>query len=57
MSILTPVGKLKPFQSETDKLFVAVHRVGKRRKMIDETGNIFVKVTGRYWKFPEQVSY
>jgi hypothetical protein len=52
-----PVGALKAFQSKTDKLFVAVHRVGKRRKMIDEIGNIFVKVTGRYWKFPEQVSY
>jgi hypothetical protein len=52
-----PVGKLTPFQSSTEKLFVAVHRVGKRRKMIDEIGNVFVKANGRYWKFPEQVSY
>jgi hypothetical protein len=52
-----PVGSLKRFQSETEKLHVIVHRVGKRRKMIDEIGNIFVKATGRYCKFPEQVSY
>jgi hypothetical protein len=52
-----PVGKLKALQSETDKLFVLVHRVGKRRKFIDEIGNIFVKGKGRYLQFPEQVSY
>ena len=47
-----PVGALKVFRSETEKLYVIVHRVGKRRKMIDEIGNLFVKSTGRYWKFP-----
>jgi hypothetical protein len=52
-----PVGVLKVFRSETEKLYVTVHRVGKRRKMIDEIGNLFIKATGRYWKFPEQISY
>jgi hypothetical protein len=34
-----------------------VTRVGKRRRMIDEIGNLFVKASGQYWKFPEQVDY
>lgn len=52
-----PVGALKLFSSETEKLYVSVLRVGLRRKMIDEIGNVFVKAAGHYRKYPEQVSY
>ena len=52
-----PVGSLKRFQSDTELLYVNVHRVGKRRKLIDEIGNVFVKAFNKPWKFPEQVSY
>jgi len=51
------VGTLQRFKSDTDLLYVTVFRVGIRRKMVDEIGNIFVKAFGSYWKFPEQVSY
>lgn len=54
---IKPTGKLKKFISTTEKTHVHVHRVGKRCKFIDETGDIFVKVFGRVLKFPEQVSY
>ena len=54
---LSPIGKLSFFKSASDFLFVDVFRVGRRRKMIDEVGNIFVKVSGRFLKFPDQVSY
>jgi hypothetical protein len=52
-----PVGALAYFKSDTDLLYVSVTRVGKRRRMIDEIGNLFVKASGQYWKFPEQVDY
>ncbi len=52
-----PVGLLKRFTSETELVHVNVTRVGKRRKMIDEVGNIFVKALNKYFKFPEQVEY
>ena len=52
-----PVGTLKRFQSDTELLYVNVHRVGKRRKFIDDIGNVFVKAFSKTWKFPEQVSY
>ena len=52
-----PAGTLKRFQSNSELLYVNVHRVGKRRKLIDEVGNIFVKAFNKTWKFPEQVSY
>lgn len=32
-------------------------RVGKRRIMKDEKGQLFVKINGIYWKFPEEVDY
>ena len=52
-----PVGVLKRFQGDSEPLYVNVNRVGKRRKLIDEIGNIFVKAFGQTWKFPEQVEY
>ena len=54
---IKPIGKLSLYNSDTDSLYVNVYRVGKRRKKVDEVGNIFVKAFNRYWKFPEQVSY
>lgn len=53
----TPKGKLSRFTSSTESESVFVHKVGTRRKYIDETGQIFVKCFNRIWKFPEQVSY
>lgn len=52
-----PVGTLKRFTSATEQLYVTVTRVGKRRKMIDEVGNVFVKALNEYFKFPEQIEY
>ncbi|MFW6100809.1 MAG: hypothetical protein ACOC90_05430 [Bacteroidota bacterium] len=58
MSKVEPQGKLKPYKpkpGENDS--VHVHRVGKRRKYIDNAGHIFVKALGQWWKFPEEVEY
>lgn len=52
-----PTGKLKLFVSDDLPLYVNVHRIGKRRKYIDKNGGVFIRVNGKIWKFPEQVSY
>lgn len=52
-----PVGILKQHKIKLCNSYVNVHRIGKRRKMIDEIGNIFLKVNGHYRLFPDQVSY
>jgi hypothetical protein len=52
-----PFGKLKPFQSASEKLYVHVTRVGKRRKYIDDNGSVFIKAFNKAWKFPEQVEH
>lgn len=52
-----PVGTLKRYQSDKGPLYVNVHRVGMRRKYIDEIGNVFIKAFNKPWKFPEQISY
>ena len=50
-------GKISFFKSDTEKLYVNVHRAGKRRKYVDETGQVFVKVFGHLRQYPQEVSY
>jgi hypothetical protein len=52
-----PVGKLRKFNGKKELLFVFVTRAGKKRKYVDDVGNVFVKAFGKIWKYPEQVSY
>jgi hypothetical protein len=54
---IKPTGKLTFFQSETEPLYVNVHRVGMRRKYVDTVGRVFIKSFNKYWKFPEQVEH
>lgn len=52
-------GKMRPYDGRVfgENNHVHVHRVGKRRKHVDEAGNIFVKAFGEWWKFPQEVEY
>lgn len=54
---IQPVGNLQPYKSETDFEYVFVHRVGKRRKYVDDINNVFVKAFNKLWKFPEAIEY
>ena len=46
-----------PSQGKNGKKYVAVYRVGRRRKYIDETGQEWVKIYGEWWRFPEEIEY
>lgn len=47
-----PIGKL-----ESTNRTVNVSRAGKRREFKDSTGQLWVKVFGQWWKFPQQIEY
>lgn len=48
-------GKLE--KTSSGKLYANVYRVGQRRKYIDEKGQIFLKVSNKWWKFPEEIEH
>lgn len=57
---MKPIGRLKkatvsPF--EGGGLFVKPVRCTPRRLYQDDTGNHFVKIFNKWWKFPEQVEH
>lgn len=59
---ITPNGGVKkmkriPSQGKNGKKYVAVYRIGRRRKYIDETGQEWVKISGQWWRFPEEIEY
>jgi len=37
-------------------LYVSVHRVGKRR-ILTNGDKLFVKISGKYWEYPNQIEY
>lgn len=45
--------KLYPSKS----LYVNVFRIGKRRKYIDDKGQMYVKVNGMWYKFPQEIDF
>jgi len=48
---------LKKFQDATKHLYVCVFGYGRRRKYVDGDGQVWVKCSGCFWKFPQEVSF
>lgn len=53
---IQPIGSLIRYNGD-EFHYVNCTRIGKRRLYEDEVGNLFVKIYGKWWKFPESVEY